>query len=389
MNLPAHRGTYYLHAGASLAPAGEVAGLPTTIHGQPVAYYWADAIRTGRYLHPATGQILDVDAHRLSRWLSNIRGMRAAGIDIPIPLDHSDRARDNMGYVLDARTQGPALQLLHQLVGADAIRMAARNKVSLGIDTDYRDGRGKAWGEAVIHSALTPVPVVPGQAGFVAASRGPANKAVAPPMFLLAASNTRSATMDAITPQDLIGIAALVGGEELTAQDALPALWNWAKDVSQRFCLSRTASEVDADLAAARQRSDAAERQLADAQAKVIELSRHSDEDMPQALALNYADLYSSKADHLVAAGHITPACRAKLVELIKPAGHPNLALLSRSPGSDARLIDAMFAALAENRAVEKGSRTGVQTLSRQSPSDHSELDPELHKTMVAMANGR
>jgi hypothetical protein len=38
--------------------------------------------------------------------------------------------------------------------------------VSLGIDPDFVDGKGNRYGEAIVHSAVTPLPVVPGQGEF-------------------------------------------------------------------------------------------------------------------------------------------------------------------------------------------------------------------------------
>jgi hypothetical protein len=161
---------YYLHTAAPLAPAtrGE---LPQEVNGQPVAYFWADGIRAGRYLHPAGQFELHVDGARLDNWAENFRRMRAAGIDVPVPVDHSSSARDNLGYVIDVQREGDRLRLLHQLIGDDAIRLAARNKVSLAIDPQFVDGHGNAFGDCVVHSSLTPVPVVPGQGGFVPLSR--------------------------------------------------------------------------------------------------------------------------------------------------------------------------------------------------------------------------
>src|SRR5438128_12502126 len=55
---------------------------------------------------------------------------------------------------------------LHQFLGEDARDIGLRNQVSLGIDPDFVDGKGIRYGEAIVHSAVTPVPVVPGQGAF-------------------------------------------------------------------------------------------------------------------------------------------------------------------------------------------------------------------------------
>src|SRR5438309_1761151 len=155
---------YYLHAAGPLAPAEQEA-YPKEVNGQPAAYFWADAIRVGRYVHPAGHFELSVDEQRLDAWAANFRRMRDAGVDVPVPVDHSTSARDNLGYVVDAKRDGDRLCLLHQLIGDDAIALAARNKVSLAIDPQFHDGHGTPYGDCIVHSSLTPIPVVPGQAG--------------------------------------------------------------------------------------------------------------------------------------------------------------------------------------------------------------------------------
>ena len=141
--------------------------LPKEVNGQRVGYFWADGIRAGKYVHPAGKFELHVDGPRLDGWVCNFRKMREAGVDVPVPVDHSTRARDNLGYVVDVKREGDTLKLLHQLIGEEAIRLAARNKVSLGIDPAFTDGQGRAFGDCVVHSSLTPVPLVPGQEGLV------------------------------------------------------------------------------------------------------------------------------------------------------------------------------------------------------------------------------
>lgn len=161
---------YYLSTASPLAPA-DAAELPVERNGQPVAYFWADGIRAGRYVHPAGKFELFVDRQRLDTWAQNFRRMKEAGVEVPVPVDHSLSARDNLGYIVDIKRDGDTLKLLHQLIGDDAIKLAARNKVSLAIDPNFVDGQGQSYGDCVVHSSLTPIPVVPGQGGFVPLSR--------------------------------------------------------------------------------------------------------------------------------------------------------------------------------------------------------------------------
>jgi hypothetical protein len=161
---------HYLYTASPLTPA-QPPDLPKELNGHPVAYFWADGIHTGRYVHPAGRFELFVDRQRLDTWAGNFHRMKDAGVDVPVPVDHSTSARDNLGFVIDVQREGNTLKLLHQLIGEDAIKLAARNKVSLAIDPNFIDGQGNAYGDCVVHSSLTPIPIVPGQAGFVPMSR--------------------------------------------------------------------------------------------------------------------------------------------------------------------------------------------------------------------------
>lgn len=280
---------YTLHAAATLEPAEEL-DRPAEVNCQPVAYFWADGIRAGRYVHPAGKFELHVDGARLDTWVRNFGRMKKAGVDVPVPVDHSPRARDNLGYVVDVRRDGDTLRLLHQFIGDDAIRLAARNKVSLGIDPEFRDGRGVMIGDCIVHSSLTPTPVVPGQEGFTPLSRG-ANSTV---MFQLAPDG---------------------------------------------------------------------------------------------AFLEEYASFLGRRADALVGGGHITPACRDRIVRLFHPRDRPGVILLSRESGPS--LADQLLDALEQNRALPLGERTGLQTLSRLIPGEESGVNPNLQSQMVRMASGQ
>ncbi len=48
-------------------------------------------------------------------------------------------------------------------IGADAIKAASRNSVSVEIEDDVKDAEGHDFGQAITSIALTPKPVVTGQ----------------------------------------------------------------------------------------------------------------------------------------------------------------------------------------------------------------------------------
>ena len=149
---------------SAVTPSGD---LPAEVAGKPASYFWKDMIHSGNYVHPEQGFSLAVDRDRLKRWAETGQELLAAGVAIPINCDHSDAARDVVGYVKEFKLDGDRLLGLCQFIGDDAALMAARNLVSVGIDPDFTDGQARQWGEAIVHLALTPVPVVPDQDQFV------------------------------------------------------------------------------------------------------------------------------------------------------------------------------------------------------------------------------
>jgi hypothetical protein len=156
-------------------------GLPTHVKVKlggerktvPVAYFDKPAISAGKYVHSVTGQRFKVTPERIDRWVEKFRKMKRAGVEVPTPVDHSDAAEDNRGFVVDARREGNTLVLTHQAIGKDAAKLALRNRCSVLIDPDFRDGNGHRWGDVIAHSAYTPKPVVHGHGSFqpIAASR--------------------------------------------------------------------------------------------------------------------------------------------------------------------------------------------------------------------------
>ena len=154
-----------LRPAVTLGPA-----YPAAVSGLPAFYYWKDALRVGRYAHPGGRSSLHVTRDKLDGYARTFAAMRANGVGVPILADHAPSAAATLGWIVAVRRDGDRLLELHQFLGETARDTGLRNFVSLGIDPDFVDGRGVRYGEAIVHSAVTPVPVVPGQDGFVEAA---------------------------------------------------------------------------------------------------------------------------------------------------------------------------------------------------------------------------
>lgn len=337
---------FYLHSPADLKAAVIMGqGRVSEINGQPVKYFWADGIRTGDYTHPTKGFSLSVDRKRMDGWVENFRRMQANSVDVHACADHSEKARDSLGYVVDMKRDGDTLKVLHQLIGEDAIRMASRNKISLGIHPKFKDGRGVSYGDSIIHSALTPVPVVPSRDGLIAASRGQQDKE--PVILTLAAS--RSTAMPFSATQ-LDEIRKLPGAGEISEDGAAEWLLSYAAQAGAN-CVTLSA-----------------ERDTL--QSQIVTLSR--DDDAPAVdpeIIADRAELYRGKIELSVARGEMPATIAKKLMPMVRKES-PSVVMLSRNDEGH-RPLDLILDLFTGEKLNPVGpQKTGIQTLSRMTPSD-------------------
>jgi len=356
---------YYLHATGEMRPAVTLGlGLITEKDGQPVKHYWADAISEGEYIHPVKKFRLAVDRKRMDGWVENFNKMRSAGVDVGVNADHSETARNALGYVVDMKREGGTLKVLHQLIGEDAIRMASRNKVSIGIDPNYVDGKGVRYGDAIIHSALTPVPVVTGQAGLIAASRGQTDEAL---IFELAATGDSSMNLSKI--REALGAAADVKDDDLI-QQAADKLGTQKTETQSLLSRATKAEEEAASL----------KTELAAKKTEIQTLSTGSKPAKPSASEIYWAAKAVTMArEEAIKAGAITPAI-ADLAEqryLSKSVDRTKITLSRAVEEDDHQLVSGFATALDFYEVIKgnkptppTGSQTGVQQLSRQIPGD-------------------
>jgi len=155
----------------AFSPAGAIGG--TEDH--PIRRYVKDILHTGSWTHPTKGWTLDIDDAYLDRLAENFGRMQAEGYDCPATIDHSQKAEDAIGQVVEVWRDGGILYGTHELVGQRALDLTTQPAVhvSAEIDERYQTSKGDQLGPALVASTLCQRPVVPGQQGFVeiAASR--------------------------------------------------------------------------------------------------------------------------------------------------------------------------------------------------------------------------
>ncbi len=373
---------FRLHASNStpdsaVQPSAE---LPSEVAGQPAIYFWKEMIHCGNYAHPVRGYSLAVDSDRLDRWEETGRQMLSAGVAIPINCDHSDRARDVVGYIKEMKRDGDRLLALCQFIGEDAALTAARNLVSVGIDPDFTDGQARHWGEAIVHLALTPVPVVPNQGHFIAASM----PAGSDDLILVDEPEDTDDDDDAVelpavncTEDQFNALRELIpDGSDLSAEDCVDRIIEYLQSLAK--------SQPDPQ-------ADQLRNELSTANQKIAELSARIPSQLSEESAAALAESVTAKFDSAVARGGLSPAARDRLVSVLvtTPDGKANLIALSRAanPGGSNALAMSIADILMDSPPMDLGEKTGLQALNRAVPGEGSSPMDQLRQYMTKVAS--
>jgi hypothetical protein len=351
-----------------VAPAGD---LPAEVAGQPATYFWKDMIHTGTYVHPTRQFSLAVDRDRLSRWADAGQKMLAAGVAIPINCDHSDAARDVVGYIKDFKLDDDRLLGLCQFIGDDAALTAARNLVSIGIDPDFTDGQARQWGEAIVHLALTPVPVVPDQDQFVEAAKDE--------LVLVPESSDQDDEQPEsalpCTAEQLQTLRNLIG-DDFDAESGVARIIQCLQSTDQDDFANDQSEDLQTELASARE--------------QILQLSARLPPVMPQEAQTALIESATAKFDAAVSRGSLSPRARDRLVAtLVESEGRANVIALSRaaSAGGDRSLALAVGDILLDNDPIPLGERTGLQAMARHIPGEDASPIEQLRQYMTKIAS--
>jgi hypothetical protein len=339
---------FHLAAAGEFKPATSLeAAFPPRVNDLPAFYYWKDAIVVGSYIHPQGRFSLQITRDKLDGYTQTFAKMKTNGVNVPILMDHNTSAAATLGWIVDVKRDGDRLMELHQFLGETSRDIGLRNKVSLGIDPDFVDGTGTRYGEAIVHSAVTPLPVVPNQGEFEA----------------MCLSLVDSPASDGFPPCDHGGLNG--GDGEMTCTDALVV----------------TDSTSGAPKIPDNPVAHLAPREHTGGNGPTIDATIE--------LAMTaIADAAAAKRDLAVARGAIDPAVAGELFALLvrsNDAGVRTMTLSRTGAGATPPLALAVFDALSRNRPAPLGEITGLQVLSRIVPGDPALA--ELQDRMIALAS--
>jgi len=358
-------------------------GFPTEHMGEPVTYWWKPILKPGVYAHPDPkyGMVEFTrddcaTADRCTReWI-------ASGGKPAVPM-HGHKGK-NGGWLIDTRWDGEQLHALHQLIGDDARREAARNETSVGFTRKFTDPTThKVFPALIEHNALVNNAVASGLGHFVALARTDGGPSSEEPVFELVAEGKNHMTPAQLQmARSILGDNILVGDAEvpLSEENAVDALLS-AADSATRYYSEAESTKVE--LSRTAEELEEVKTRLA---TQMVEMSRATSPQPPSASELYWAGrAVLAEKDKAVRSGAITPAVAAKAEErfLRKPVDFGKITL-SREVEADDHKLAAGFAQLMDFYETVQGNTprqragetTGRQELIELARSEPGAGDP-------------
>lgn len=336
-----------------------LSGLPTAIEGKPVYYRRKELAKVGSFVHRGTGRTENITRERMLKWVTAFKKRLAKGIKPFIPDRHtlSPRASENFGYVVGLSVQGDSLYADLQLIGDEALALAARNDVSLCAVGDALDADGERYSECLDHVALTPNPALTNLGGYVKIAASAGGSPVDAPIYSPAAALfTRSKTM--LTPEQMqklrqkLSLDASVPDEQVmdvASEHVLAAIdvqQQARQDAAKVTALSTEVTNLKRDLAAANE--------------KVTMLSADAPKELdPRTLSL-MRRTFKTDREKAVSSGVISEAGMTAIDNLLG-VNQPNGLALSLSAGGDDADADMVYSRLCEIIATHPGVKTNAQ----------------------------
>ena len=319
-----------------LKPVGE----PDTVGELPRRRFVKDLIHSGTYKHPKDGWTMYVTPDRMDVWVASFNKMRENGRGVEAVKDHSFKAEDKVGDVVDMYREGDTLYAVHEFIGDDAINLAQRvNTVSPWIEPNFKDGRNE-YGESIVHSAIVQQPVIDSQQPFKAMAASLSGTNASPLIKTNGASK-----------MDLTELRTVLGaGDELTEDNAI-------KMVRDRI------TNAESEKTSASTKAQEAEAKVLQLESKLTEAAaKHKTAPDADTLEMQ-AEVAGERFDALAEQGRVTPAVAASLKTLlVGDKGKRNAYALSATySGRDASLAREIVDILKTNDPVELGEKTRAQ----------------------------
>lgn len=366
----------------TVANDDEFNSYPTEIGGQPVKYLWKDIARLGTFIKPSTKQVVNLRQVNFDRWLSNFDKMQTNGRKVYLPIDHSESADDNRGYVVKLKQIGDKMMGLLQCIGDDAAKTAARNDVSVLVKKPLVDSTA-VYDEAIQHVALTPDPVVTGlDSATVATSLSNIDK------FDWSNSMTLTTTQDQI---DKIK-RYLPNGGTLNAEGILDGVCAHLEKMSMDddtdaggamsiAALSR--AEIIDKASLNRKAAFEKAKLLESKSAEMVSLSKQLPKALDPDVKDTLLDAVKIKSQFVIGKGALSPAVAEAFVKRLTSTDYA----LSKTSGvkDGPCLVIDLLNILADNHPMKIGAETGIQVLSNSVITSEEREKTEKENKLKAM----
>jgi len=135
-------------------------------------FYGKDVLRVGRWIHPVTGQDINMTEERLEKLARNTRAFADNGNKIPYPKGHNTDPEKNRGFwngqlVLDDEGALYGVVDVRDEKHREGLDNGTIDGVSVNIEFNHTDPKGKVYDEVITHICSTNYPVVTEQGGFL------------------------------------------------------------------------------------------------------------------------------------------------------------------------------------------------------------------------------
>lgn len=315
--------------------------------GKPLRY-WKELIYAGDFVKKTAEESISfsVDSQAINYWVNTFREMLSAGVEVPVPLEHTDQPDKRRGTVVDMKAgqndKGlPALFGLIEFADEEAAKLAKTANVSIFVDNEFTTGTGRTFSRAIRHVALTDYPVIPGLGKFqsIAAS------------FQQSQPEKGNQKMVLRKLADLLKIDSKITDEKELETAISGAIGALLKKVDAAASNPPTNGETKPDANPPANPPAPAPANPPTISASLLGVLR---------------DNRGMKLSALVAEGRITPAVRDELAAQYCSEG---VLKLSLTPGAPPDNFDVVIAALGKNEPVLSfKEKTGAQSVALSNP---------------------
>ena len=304
---------------------------------------------------PVTDQTLD-------HWVAAHKKLKEAGVEVPMPIEHTNDPEKRRGTVEDIRKEfnedrgTNSLYMYARFSDPDTAKLARTAQVSLYSPSKFVDGTGKMHNRPIRHVALTDYPLIP-KLGPWQAVKGSQTVALSEDGML-----DIDDTGDTETPMTFAELADQMGisydpaaGDDEIAQAILEE-WNNDADPLEDEMIDESDEELPVDDE---------EEPVDETDEELLDPSLEDEEEIPASVSASLTkSLVRSRRrefDTLASVGKITPAERDTLVKRYADPKRVNIALSHGTIDDDG--FDHTVSLLAGRKGISLSEKTLAQQL--------------------------